>query len=358
MNHRSTISSSGITVFVISLLIFLASLPMTVLSFYLIEGVKSKADIIELYYIFFAQCMIISVGSLAICFISLAKNHNDKKNRSGAIQRTADAMKKAADGDFSAQVEIRCGYDPCGIGEAFNEMMAKVRTLDTMRADFMCNVSHDMKTPMTVINGYVSNILNGSIPREDEEKYLLLVKKEIMRLSGLVGTLLYISRIESGDLVFDMKEFDICECARVAIISLCDKIEDKNFDFSFDCDNDNIYAVGDREAIEKVIINLLENAVKFTPRNGKITVCAKELNKTVTFSVYNEGAGIDKEDEPFVFDRFFKADKSRGLEKDAFGLGLFIGQQILKAHDSEIKLQNVSGQSCRFTFTLPTEGES
>ncbi|MBR2721928.1 MAG: HAMP domain-containing protein [Clostridia bacterium] len=269
------------------------------------------------------------------------------------LREMNDVVHDFADGDFEKRVVVR-GKDEVGeLAEAFNQMAESLENLEKMRSSFIANVSHDLRTPMTTIAGFIDGIREGVIPPEEQDHYLEVVSLEVHRLSRLVASLLDLSRIQAGDRKFVMKSFDICEMARVILISLEQKIEEKQLDISFVCDEERIFVQADHDAIYQVFYNICHNAVKFSNQGGKLSVCIEEIReKKVQVSVYNEGAGIPKDDIPFIFDRFYKSDKSRGLDKSGIGLGLYISKTIIAAHGEKIWVKSESGKNCEFTFTL------
>ena len=218
----------------------------------------------------------------------------------------------------------------------------------------MANVSHDLRTPMTTISGFIDSILTCAIPPDKHAHYLTIVSEEVRRLSRLVSLTLDISRIQAGDRKFVSEQFDVCETARLILISFEQKIEAKGLDVSFDADSDHMMVYADRDAIYQVLYNVCDNAVKFSNEGGRLEIAirAQRERKRVLVSVYNEGQGIPKEDLPFVFDQFYKGDKSRGLDKTGAGLGMFISKAIIDAHGEEIWVDSEQGKNCEFGFTL------
>jgi len=235
---------------------------------------------------------------------------------------------------------------------AFNNMASSLERNEETRRTFLANVSHDMRTPMTTIGGFIDAILDGTIPEDQQEHYLKIVSSEIKRLSRLVSTLLDISKIQAGERKFTMEPFDICELSRQIIISLEQRLTDKNLDVEFECDDEKMIAVADRDAIYQVLYNICDNGVKFSNEGGKYKISVKDSDKKILVSVYNEGDGIPKEDLPYVFDRFYKSDKSRGLDKTGVGLGMFISRTIMEAHGENITVRSKQGEFCEFTITL------
>ncbi len=282
---------------------------------------------------------------IAIYFIS--------ERISAPLKEMRQAAKSFAAGDFDVRVPVVGKDEVAELAIAFNNMASSLASLDEMRNNFMSSVSHDMRTPMTTISGFIDCILDGAIPPEKHEHYLRVIRDEVQRLSRLVATLLDISRIQAGDRKFVMKPFDICEMARQIIISFEQKIESKGLDVEFDADGDNIMVNGDHDAIYQILYNICDNAVKFSRDGGLFRISIKNKDKKVAVSVYNDGEGIPYADQPYIFERFYKSDKSRGKDKSGVGLGMFISKTIINAHNEDISLRSEPGEFCEFTFTLP-----
>lgn len=274
----------------------------------------------------------------------------------GPLKKISTAAKQFASGKFDTRVEVTGSDEVAELALAFNNMAESLDNYDSMRNTFISNVSHDLRTPMTSISGFVDGILDGVIPPDKYDYYLRIISSEVKRLSRLVSTLLDISKIQAGERKFTMAPFDICEMSRQIVLSFEQKIEEKRLNVEFDCDEDNITVLADRDAIYQIMYNLCDNAVKFSTEGGLLKISIhRTKNKKLTVSVYNEGAGIPKDDIPYVFERFYKSDKSRGLNKTGVGLGLYISKTIIDAHNEKIWVDSDSGKSCEFSFTLTLE---
>lgn len=269
------------------------------------------------------------------------------------LREMSVAARKFAAGKFDARVRVSGRDEVSELAEAFNQMADSLENLEKMRSSFIANVSHDLRTPMTTIAGFIDGIRDGVIPPEEQDHYLEIVSIEIQRLSRLVSALLDLSRIQAGDRKFVMKPFDICEMARLILISFEKKIDEKRLDVSFACDEDRILVNADHDAIYQVFYNLCHNAVKFSADGGALRICiSEEKGKKIRVSIYNDGQGIPAEDLGMVFERFYKSDKSRGLDKSGVGLGLFISKTIISAHGEKIWVESEYGKNCEFFFTL------
>ena len=272
------------------------------------------------------------------------------------LREISSAAKKFAAGKFDVRVPVRGSDEVAELALTFNNMAESLDNYDNMRNSFMSNVSHDLRSPMTSISGFIDGILDGVIPPEQHQYYLQLVSSEIKRLSRLVSSLLDLSRIQAGDRKFVMEPFDVCETSRQILISFEQKIDAKHLDVSFECDEDRMMAIADRDAIHQVIYNLCDNAVKFSEDGGALRIAITRMKgKKLLVEVYNEGQGISDEDINYVFERFYKSDKSRGLNKSGAGLGLFISKTIMDAHEEKIWVESEAGKNCRFQFTLESE---
>ena len=275
------------------------------------------------------------------------------------LRQMSRAAKKMAHGRFDVRIKAKGKDEVAELAESFNNMADSLQNLETMRNNFMANVSHDLRTPMTTISGFIDNILIGAIPPEEQPHYLGIIKEEVRRLSRLVSSLLDISRLQAGDRKLTLSSFDICEMSRLILISFEQKIEEKRLDVDFVCDDDRIFVNADRDAIYQVLYNICDNAVKFSSYGAKyeirIGICEDTRPKKVLVSVFNQGEGISEEDIPYVFERFYKADKSRGIDKKGVGLGMFISKTIIDAHGEQITVESKKHEYCKFSFTLPLD---
>lgn len=291
------------------------------------------------------SCMWVMCGAIiASYFISEKIVH--------PIRQMSQAAREFAVGNLDVRVPVAGNDEVSDLAMAFNNMASSLERNEETRRTFLANVSHDMRTPMTTIGGFIDAILDGTIPEDQQEHYLKIVSSEIKRLSRLVSTLLDISKIQAGERKFTMEPFDICELSRQIIISLEQRLTDKKLDVEFECDDDRMTALADRDAIYQVLYNICDNGVKFSREGGKYKISVKDSDKKILVSVYNEGQGIPKEDLPYVFDRFYKSDKSRGLDKTGLGLGMYISRTIMEAHGENITVRSKQGEFCEFTITL------
>ncbi len=281
---------------------------------------------------------------LAIYFVS--------ERTIGPLKSMSRAAKQFASGKLDVRVHVSGNDEIAELATAFNSMAESISTMEKMRSSFLGNVSHDLRTPMTTISGFVDGILDGTIPEDKHEYYLRIISSEVKRLSRLVSALLDISRIQAGERKFKPEYFDICEMARQILISFEQLIEGKKLDVEFDVEKDSMIAYADVDAIHQVLYNICDNAVKFSREGGELRLRVFSSEKKIHVAVYNEGNGIPEEDLPFVFDRFYKSDKSRSLDRTGVGLGLYISRSVMEAHGEKIEVRSEFGKYCEFEFTL------
>ena len=270
------------------------------------------------------------------------------------LRAMTGASKKFAKGDFSARVTVYGKDEVSELGKAFNNMAESLDSLEKMRNSFLANVSHDLRTPMTTIAGFIDGITSGAIPEDKHDYYLGVISAEVHRLSRLVSQLLDVSRLESGERKFTFADFDVAEMSRIVLISFEKKIDEKHLDVCFDSDDDEMLVYADKDAIHQVIYNLCHNAIKFARDGGKFEIKITRIaGKKIQISVSDEGQRISDEDAKHIFERFYKIDESRGLDKSGVGLGLYISKTIVDAHGETIRVESAEGDLTRFSFTLP-----
>lgn len=266
------------------------------------------------------------------------------------------AAREYGRGKLDTRVNITGKDEIAELGNAFNSMADSIEETEKMRNSFLANVSHDLRTPMTTIAGFVDGMISGAIPPDKQPEYLEIVSSEVHRLSRLVSEILDVSRLESGERKLTETRFDVCEMARLVLISFEQKIEDKKLDVDFSSEEDSMEVLGDSDATHQILYNLVDNAIKFSCEGGALRIGIKRKTPvSVEISVYNEGEGIDPEELPYIFERFYKSDKSRGLDKNGVGLGLYIVKTIIEAMKQTICVESEKGQFCEFRFTLKTE---
>ena len=294
-----------------------------------------------------AVCVIL-VSVLAVSFFA--------RRESKPLQDLAKAANAFGHGDLEARVKIEEGgsEEMEELALAFNNMACSLQKSEYRRQEFVANVSHELKTPMTTISGYVDGMLDKTIPEEKWPHYLQIVSDETKRLSRLVRSMLDISQLQSEGGIPDEKKihFDLEDCCSSVLITFEKKIEDKKINVDVDMPEHPVYTFANEDYITQVIYNLLDNAVKFCPSGGTLGLKIREGGAKAYISVSNEGDTIPPEELPLVFDRFHKLDKSRSQNRDGWGLGLYIVKTIVCSHGENISVTSRDGKT-EFTFTMP-----
>ena len=268
------------------------------------------------------------------------------------LQEMVAATQSFAKGDFTVRVPVESEDEVGQLATAFNSMAAALTTMETMHRSFTANVSHELKTPMTTIAGFVDGILDGTIPPEKQNQYLRIVSDEVKRLSRLVQAMLSLSRIESGQMTIKPVPVDLNDLVCRTVFTFERPIESKQIQIE-GLDSDAVMVNADPDMIHQVVYNLIENAVKFVNEGGTIQFTYRTEGGMTYLAVRNTGEGIAPEEIPKLFDRFYKSDRSRSLDKTGVGLGLYIVKTIIGLHGGDITVSSVQGQYSEFTFCLP-----
>lgn len=274
------------------------------------------------------------------------------------LREMSEATKKYSVGDFSYRIKntkkstVKEFYE---LTAAINSMAENLERLENSRSDFVANVSHELKTPMTTIGGFIDGILDGTISGENQNYYLQIVSDEIKRLSRLVVSMLNMSKMASGELQINLSNFNLTKQIVGIFIALEQKINDKQLNINGLDSLSNICIEADADMINQVFYNLIDNAVKFTETGGNIGISMFIKGEEVIVEIINTGKGIEEEDITHVFDRFYKGDKSRSLDAKSAGLGLFIVKNIVELHNGEITVSSKYNEYTRFAVRLPID---
>lgn len=292
--------------------------------------------------------------ALAVFLVALLAMPYLTRRETKPIKDMAAAARQLAHGNLS--VRVPTGYQNEEMEElavAFNNMAASVQNSETIRQEFVANVSHELKTPMTTIAGYLDGILDGTIPPEKHRVYMELVSTEVRRLSRLVRNMLDVARLKDQGIPPDkLTDFDICEEASQALLSFEQRINQKHLNVDIDMPEFGLTVHAFADAVSQVIYNLLDNAVKFIDDGGTLSIHARQQGGKAVVSIANTGPTIDPAELPLIFDRFHKTDKSRSTDRDGVGLGLYIVKTIVLAHGEDIYVTSRDGKT-EFTFTMP-----
>ena len=293
--------------------------------------------------------------SAIILLISFVASSLTSMRQIQPIREMVQATRSYAAGNFDVRMQDTGRSDEIGeLAASFNNMADSLAETERQRSEFIANISHELKTPMTTIAGYTDGILDGTIPPENERQYLQIISDESRRLSRMVRRMLDVSQLQAIDPLKGGNHFDICESMRRVLISMEKKINDRHLDVDADIPDEPILVLGDNDMITQVIYNLLENAAKFAREGSTLYLGVALIDGKARVTVRNIGDTIPAEELPLLFERFHKSDKSRSEDKDGVGLGLYIVKTILEQHREHINVTSEDGVTT-FTFSLGTE---
>ena len=275
------------------------------------------------------------------------------KKQAEPLNEMAGAARRFAHGEFSARVEVSGRSDEIGqLTQAFNAMADSLESSEMLRREFVANLSHELRTPMTVVAGFAEGILDGTILPENEARYLGIISSETRRLARLVKSMLDMSALQAADTETILeRSFDVSEMTRLALLSFDGKIEDKRLDVEAELPEEPMMTRGDKDSITQVVYNLIDNAIKFSTPGGVIGLQIWKQGAQAFVSVENRGEDIPPDELPLIFHRFQKGDKSRSADREGVGLGLYIVKTILDNHNEDIFVTSSNGVT-RFVFTL------
>lgn len=300
--------------------------------------------LVEILEVFIYCAIIVLSGTFVVVYFVTNQMIRPLKDMSAAAKRFAI-------GDFSEKIEVASLDEVGQLALAMNSMAQSLELSENAHKSFIANVSHELRTPMTSISGFVDGILDGTIPKERETYYLNIVSDEIKRLSRLVRTMLNLSRIENGELELETARVNVVDIICEILFTFEREIEAKNL--KLEGLEKKVFVIVDYDLIHQVIYNLIENAIKFVDDGGYLKFTYIQQAETTIIGIENSGKGLSKDEIPKVFDRFYKTDSSRGVDKNGVGLGLHIVRSIINMHGGEIMVSSVQNKYCKFSFDLP-----
>lgn len=291
-------------------------------------------------------CLLISVTIAFILMYILSSALSTK------LQEMSNVAKVIESGNFERRIKINSKDEIGQLAVSLNNMAESLSQQDNFKREFIANISHDIRTPLTTIEGFIKAILDETIQSESQDKYLLIVLDETNRLKKLANDVLELNYFKSGGTEVTKTDFDISQLIR----EVCTKFErvlyEKNITLNITLANEKTIVSADQDKVERIIYNLLDNAVKFVNINGNINIETTMLENKLSISVLDDGIGISEENQKRVFDRFYKADSSRGIDKKGNGLGLAIVREFIKAHGEIIQVKSEEGKGTEFIFKL------
>lgn len=269
------------------------------------------------------------------------------------LRQMSKATKLYAQGDFSYKVTVKGDDEMAELATAFNKMASSLAALESTRRSFVANVSHELKTPMTTIGGFIDGVLDGTIPPEKEKHYLKIVSDEVKRLARLVTAMLNMTKLEAGEMQLNPKDFDISQDIFNTLLTFEKNINSKSIEILGLDTMSSVTVNADEDMIMQVIYNLIDNAIKFTPEGGYIQFKTFSDSSKAYVSIRNSGEGVSREELEKIFERFYKIDKSRSYDVKGAGLGLYLCKNIITHHGGEIKADSVRGEYTEFSFWIP-----
>ncbi len=302
-------------------------------------------NVLELLFIFV-------ISSMLSLFVSFIIVYLQAKRISMPIVQINKAAQNIAKGDFSERVAVTTRDEIGQLASPFNFMASAIEKADANRQRFVSDVSHELRTPMTSITGFVEGMLDGTIPESERYDYLEIVRDESVRLTKLVNDMLEMSKLQSDEYKINIAPFDINDLICSSLISLEKKIDEKGAEVDVDFRPEQLVTLGDKDQIKRVLINLIDNAIKFSAPNTKITIKTSVANGKAKVSVSNIGDRIDPNDLKHIFDRFYKTDASRERDRTGAGLGLSFVQNILRLHNQPINVRNEKNADGEYVTTF------
>ncbi len=269
------------------------------------------------------------------------------------LRQMSDAAKRMARGDFSRRIPVISDDEIGDLSISFNNMTNSLVQLESMRRSFIANVSHELRTPMTTIGGFIDGILDGTIDGDMEQHYLAIVSDEVRRLSRLVEAMLCLAKLESGEQKINPQKINITKITRNVIVSQEKRLSEKELEIR-GLDGDDCTVCADYDLIYQVIFNLVDNALKFVDNKGYIEFDIEQTAAGVVFKIKNSGSYIPKDELKYIFERFYKVDKSRSDNKNGTGLGLYITKTIIDIHGGKVSVSSKEGDGMftEFCFAL------
>lgn len=270
-----------------------------------------------------------------------------------------NATKEYAKGNYDYEdLKIHSHDELRSLADSLTFMSGAFKNLYSGQKKFIANISHDFRSPLTSIKGYVEAMLDGTIPVEMQEKYLKIVISETERLTKLTGSLLTLNTFDANGIMIELSDFDIVPVIKDTMASFEGQCNAKSIKIKLSHEDKDYMVSADKMRIQQVIYNLIDNAIKFSPTNADIEVDVSDKNDKVFVSVKDYGIGISPENQTKIWDRFYKADDSRGKDKKGSGLGLAIVKEIINAHNENINVVSTEGVGTQFTFSLEKAKEA
>ena len=308
---------------------------------------ESRDKLLNIYYMALGIMFVLSLFILIVFTVVVYR----------PLKKITKATEEYADGNLTHQIEVNKDDEIGHLAASLNYMASELSKGEDNQKQFIANVSHDFRSPLTSIKGYIEAMEDGTIPPEMSGKYLKIVLNETERLTKLTNSLLSLNNLNTKGMHLDISDFDINAVIKNTAATFEGTCKQKRIRFKLVLCGEELYVSADMGKIQQVLYNLIDNAIKFSDANSDIKLETSEKNDTVFVSVKDSGIGIPKESQKLVFDRFYKTDLSRGKDKKGTGLGLAITKEIINAHHENINVISTVGVGTEFIFTLPKSKE-
>jgi len=264
-----------------------------------------------------------------------------------------EIVQKYSKGDYNVRIPISRVEEATQLAISFNAMADQLKDLEATRRSFVANVSHELRSPLTSMKGFLEAMQDGTIGPDEYEKYIGIVLSETKRMAVMVNDLLDLARIESGRTALKLEIFDINELIRRTLITFEARIYEHHMQVDVKFAQEQYYVEADNAQISQVLRNIIDNAIKYSPDDSRLRIATYAMRREIYVSVQDSGPGIPEADIPHVFDRFYKVEKAHTPSKQSgTGLGLSIVKRIIDQHNQTITLKSAKGKGCTFTFTL------
>lgn len=313
-----------------------------ILLFSPVNEIKSNIAMLNLI-IWCTAVVFIAISAVIIYFNS--------QRISRPIKEMEQAAGRLASGEDSSDIAIDSQDEIGNLAKTFNYMKRQLADTEKMRREFIANVSHDLRTPLTSIRGFVEGMLDGLVKPQDYNKYLNIIKEETDRLTRLTSEILQLAKIQSGSIKLFKEELCVRDIIDVVMNSAAVLAKEKNISVSADCDK-AIYINADSDKLKQILVNIIGNAIKYTREGGVVHIRAREKGGKVEFSVKDTGIGIPEEELPFIFEKFYRVDKSRQSHQGGTGLGLNIVKGLVELHGGKIWATSQLGSGTEIIFEL------
>lgn len=298
--------------------------------------------------------LVIWLTALFFIVFSTITIYFNSRRISQPVKEIEKAAISLATGENAQDLPVNSQDEIGRLSRTFNYMKNKLLETEKMRRDFIANVSHDLRTPLTSINGFVEGILDGLVKPEEIKKYLTIVQSETNRLMRLTSDILQLAKIQSGGIAVSKEKLNAWETVNSVIESVKSLSDEKGINFSFNC-RDSVFVMADSDKLKQILINIMGNAVQYSPDGGQISINVEDSDSKIRFAISDNGIGIPDDDLPFIFEKFYRVDKSRQSAKGGTGLGLNIAKSLVELHGGSIWASSEPGKGTEIVFELPKE---